>query len=167
MTSRRTVLKGMVLGSAFCGRITHANNNTNQTYSIVIIGGGFAGATFAKSMRALQPFIKITLIEPNEYYYSCPMGAEYLVAKRPLATLRFSYQALTKLYNISILKDKALTIDSISRTIHTQQSFVVHYDRCIVACGIGFKFDTITGYSITDIIKAPPCLDWWRSTNIT
>lgn len=155
MTSRRTVLKGMILGSAFCGGITQSNDKINYTYSIVIIGGGFAGATFAKSMRALQPSIKITLIEPNEYYYSCPMGAEYLVAKRPLATLRFSYQTLTKMHNILILKDKALTIDPISKTIHTQKRFVIHYDRCIVACGIGFKFDTITGYGITDIIKAP------------
>ncbi|MFU2328737.1 FAD-dependent oxidoreductase [Pseudomonas sp. NFX98] len=155
MNSRRDVLKGLILGPVFFGGLSHSNAKENYRYNIVIIGGGFAGATFAKSMRLLQPFITISLLEPNEHYYSCPMGAEYLVGKRSLNSLRFSYEALAKLYNISILKDEALAIDSISKTIHTQQNNVIRYDRCIVACGVGFKYNTISGYSRVDSIKSP------------
>lgn len=108
-----------------------------------------------KSMRLLQPSFHITLIEPNEYYYSCPMGAEYLVGKRSLQSLKFSYKTLAKLYNIHILKDKALTIDPSSKTIHTQQNNIIRYDRCIVACGVGFKYDTISGYSKNDSRMIP------------
>ncbi|MDD2670745.1 FAD-dependent oxidoreductase, partial [Zoogloea sp.] len=38
---------------------------------VVVIGGGFAGATLAKYVRMWNPKIQVTLIEPNPTHVSC------------------------------------------------------------------------------------------------
>ena len=39
---------------------------------VVVIGGGFGGATAAKYLRKLDPSIEVTLVEPNPTFYTCP-----------------------------------------------------------------------------------------------
>ena len=41
---------------------------------VVVIGGGFGGATCAKYLRTWGPNIDVTLIEPNDKFISCPMS---------------------------------------------------------------------------------------------
>ncbi|WP_434655557.1 FAD-dependent oxidoreductase [Pseudomonas sp. R3-56] len=143
MFKRRDFIKGLILSSALIKNQAHAKEIKN--FKIVVIGGGFAGATFIKTIRKLHPLISVTLIEPNRHYFSCPLSAEYLVGKRPLSSLEFSYDYLAK-QNVNIICDRALTINTTTKTINTQKNILIHYDRCIVACGVGFKLDTIVGY---------------------
>ena len=153
--NRRDVLKSLILGSACFGGLSSSDSKNTYNFRVVVIGGGFAGATFIKSMRRLQPSVHITLIEPNEYYYSCPMGAEYLTGKRSLHSLRFSYKSLINNYKVHVLKDKALTINPENKSIKTQKNKTIPFDRCIVACGVGFKYDTISGFSKEVSNRAP------------
>ena len=38
---------------------------------VVVIGGGFGGATAAKYLRKLDSSIEVTLVEPNPTFYTC------------------------------------------------------------------------------------------------
>jgi sulfide dehydrogenase [flavocytochrome c] flavoprotein chain len=41
---------------------------------ILIIGGGFGGAATAKYLSNYAPQLKVTLIEPNEKFITCPFS---------------------------------------------------------------------------------------------
>ena len=41
---------------------------------IVIVGGGFAGATCANFLMRYGPNLEVTLIEPKQSYVTCPFS---------------------------------------------------------------------------------------------
>ncbi len=121
---------------------------TTRTYRphVVIIGGGFAGATAAKTLRLLAPEIDITLVEQNPVYSSCPTSNWVLAGIKPIRHLRLDYQALIKKHRIDVIIDRAMAIDAERKTVSLQQGQRLRYDRLIVAPGIDFIWDDIAGY---------------------
>lgn len=125
-----------------------------RAYVVVVIGGGFAGATFARTLRRLDANVGITLIEPSWQYHCCPLGVEYLVGKRDEKTLVFGYEQL-RADGIEVVHQKARLIDAKRRQIRLADGSVLGYDRCIVATGIGYKYDSIAGYSEAVASRVP------------
>ena len=41
---------------------------------VVVVGGGFGGATAARYLRQLAPEVKVTLVEPATRFYTCPVS---------------------------------------------------------------------------------------------
>ena len=58
---------------------------------VVIVGGGTGGATAAKYIRRADPSVEVTLIEPNEHYYTCYLSNEVLSGARSMDSIRFGY----------------------------------------------------------------------------
>ncbi|MDN5485106.1 FAD-dependent oxidoreductase [Pseudomonas fluorescens] len=119
---------------------------TAHSYAVVVIGGGFAGATFARTLRRLDANVGITLVEPSRQYHCCLLGVEYLVGKRDEETLVFGYEQL-RAEGIEVVHQKARLIDAKRKQIRLADGSVLGFDRCVVATGIGYKYDSIAGYS--------------------
>ncbi len=117
------------------------------TAHIVIIGGGFGGATVAKTIKKLDPSIRVTLIEPKSHYTTCPGSNWVLAGLKSLKSLTVSYQQLSKQYNIKLIKDKVTFIDPDKRSITLSTADKINYDRLIVSPGIDFCWDTIEGHN--------------------
>ena len=49
---------------------------------VVVVGGGFAGATAAKYIRKWGPNIEVILVERNPEFISCPMSNLVLGGRR-------------------------------------------------------------------------------------
>jgi sulfide dehydrogenase [flavocytochrome c] flavoprotein chain len=113
---------------------------------VVIVGGGTAGATAAKYLRMADDSIDVTLIEANEYYYTCYMSNEVIGGERDIESIKVSYDGLAK-YGIKVVKSKATGIDAEAKTVTVASGDVFNYDRLIVAPGIAIKYDSIDGYS--------------------
>lgn len=148
--SRRDAIKLILATLGYAINTSDATTKKTQitgSKKIVIIGGGFAGATLANTLHTLDKTLHITLIEPNKYYHSCPLGAEYLVGKRTKESLTFSYRNLSNLKSINVIHDTATHIDYEKKIILTKSSGSHSYDRCVVGVGVGYKFDAIEGYS--------------------
>ena len=126
-----------------------ACQNMRQTDSkahVVVVGGGFAGATVAKTLRFLDDSIKITLIEPKSYYITCP-GSNWLFAGlTTLQALKVSYQNLKDYYAIDMLTDSVSVIEPGRRRVKLASGQTLNYDRLIVSPGIAFRWDSIAGY---------------------
>ncbi|MDO7928325.1 FAD-dependent oxidoreductase [Pseudomonas sp. KFB-139] len=146
---RRTLLKWLATGAGLAALDAVAGPAINAAYAkefnVVVIGGGFAGATFARTLRRLDPKVNITLIEANPEYRSGPLSAEYLVDKRDESTLTFNYKKLAS-EGINMVYDRAVNIDTEKKRVETRSSSYP-YDRCVVAAGISFDFEHIKGYS--------------------
>ncbi|WP_236166907.1 FAD-dependent oxidoreductase [Pseudomonas fulva] len=127
---------------------------TTCSYAVVVIGGGFAGATFARTLKRLDANVKVTLIEPNQQYHSCLLGGEYLVNKRDEETLIFGYEQL-RVEGIEVIHHKARSIDARRKLVLLADGSVLAYDRCVVATGISYKYDSINGYSEAIASRVP------------
>ena len=120
---------------------------------VVIVGGGVGGATAAKYIRRADTTVEVTLIEPNEHYYTCFMSNEVLGGGRSMDSIKFGYDGLRK-HGVTVVHDAATAIDAKARTVTTKGGKSFSYDRCIVAPGISFA-DNIEGYDMAAAEKMP------------
>lgn len=112
---------------------------------VVVIGGGYGGASVARFLRAADPRIDVTLIEPNRAYYSCPVSNAVIGGLKPYAMLRFGYDGV-EATGVRLVFEKATRVDPAAKTVRTDGGQVFAYDRLIMAPGIAFIWNAIDGY---------------------
>lgn len=142
--SRRELLSAISL-AAFPSFTAQAEKFTivNVLSRIVIIGGGFAGASAALQLR--RYFSSVTLIEPNSTYTACPFSNLVIAGYRPFGAQEFSYRQL-RMKSINIIKDKAERIDPTTKTVKLRNGGDVPFDKLIISPGIDFQWNAIEGY---------------------
>ncbi len=121
---------------------------------VVVVGGGTAGATAAKYIRMADPSTDVTLIEANSHYHTCYMSNEVLGGVRSMDSIRFGYDGLAK-HGVKVVNAKVTGIDAKARVVKTSGGSSYNYDRCIVAPGIDFRWETIEGYDAKVAEKIP------------
>jgi sulfide dehydrogenase [flavocytochrome c] flavoprotein subunit len=112
---------------------------------VVVIGGGAGGATAAKYLRMLDASIDVTLIEQNEFYYTCFMSNEVVGGERTLDSIKFNYKGLEK-RGIKVVKAKVTGIDADKKVVTVDGGQTFGYDRLIVSPGVEMKWGAIAGY---------------------
>lgn len=143
-------LGALGLPLAGCG----GNDAPKAKAKVVIIGGGYGGATCAKYLRRLDPAIHVTLVEPNATYHSCPFSNTVIAGFREPATLDFGYNAL-KGRNVQVVHDRAEAVDPDKRKLRLAGGAALDYDRLVMSPGIDFRFDALEGYDLTALELMP------------
>lgn len=126
---------------------------------VVVIGGGFGGATAAKYLKLWAPDFDVTLVERGDVFVSCPQSNLLLSGGRTLAQLTTSYDSLRKKYGIRWVKDEALAIDSGKRQVRLRNGKVLAYDRLILSPGIDLDYSTLPGLA-SDASRAAVLHAW-------
>ncbi len=110
---------------------------------VVIIGGGYAGATAAKYLRMWSlGAIEVIVVEPNGQFVSCPLSNLVLGGSKTINDLTFGYTALQANHGIKWLQDKVVAIDSSAKKVSMARG-ELSYDRLIVAPGVDFNYDEL------------------------
>jgi sulfide dehydrogenase [flavocytochrome c] flavoprotein chain len=109
---------------------------------VVVIGGGYGGATAAKYIRLLDPGIEVVLVEPNEAFVSCPLSNMVLGGFRTLADLTTPYTGLAR-HGVRVLRDSATAIDLEKKQVRLARGEAVAFDRVVVSPGIDFIWDML------------------------
>ncbi len=140
---RRSFLQaGAALALLGTGVSAHAMRGAK----VVVIGGGYGGATAAKYIRLLSDkAIDVTLVEPNKEFISCPLSNLVVGGSRKLAEISRPYSSLTRNYGISVVHDMAASIDSTARTVKLAGGSSLSYDKLVVSPGIDLNFTSIEG----------------------
>lgn len=113
---------------------------------VVVIGGGYGGATAARYVRMWsEGAVDVTLVEPNATFISCPLSNLVLGGSRQLPDLTMSYASLSAQHGIRVMRNLAQHIDPAKRTVRLAGGQMLHYDRLIVSPGIDFMFDELPG----------------------
>ncbi|HSB68706.1 MAG TPA: FAD-dependent oxidoreductase [Candidatus Methylomirabilis sp.] len=113
---------------------------------VIVVGGGFAGATCARFLRRHPPGLDVTLIEPNPTFTACPFSNAVLAGLRDIRDQRFGYQSL-RAEGIKLIEAAATAIDPQARQVRLADGTKLPYDRLVVAPGIDFRWNAIPGYS--------------------
>ena len=112
---------------------------------VVVVGGGFAGATAAKYLRLFsQGQIEVTLIEPQRQFISCPLSNMVLEGHYTLADVTLDYH-LEKNYGIQLIHERVDSIDSDGRSLLLTNGQELRWDRLVMAPGVDFLWDKIPG----------------------
>ena len=122
---------------------------------VVVIGGGFGGATAAKYLRLMNPNLKVTLVEPRRSYFTCPFSNQVLGGMKTMEELTYSYKILQRKYGINVVHVAATRINAVSKTVLLQDGKSLTFDRVIVAPGIDMRFDQIENYKPEDTDLIP------------
>lgn len=147
--SRRDFLKASAAGIAigvFPGCATTGGEIISKKgQRVVIVGGGFGGATAAKYIRKWSNNkIEVVLIERSPMFISCPMSNTVLGGSRTIDDLTMSYDTLKKKYDIKLIKGEVTAIDPEKQTVMLDSGHLT-YDRLIVSPGVDFMFEGIEG----------------------
>ena len=142
--SRRKFVQGLGVVTA-SGLLGMPGLVLGASKKVVVVGGGTAGATAARYLRMADPGIDVTIIEANKDYVTCYLSNEVLSGARDIDSLRHGFSGLKK-EGINVVHDHVTGIDANAKTVKTKSGKSYAYDRCIVAPGIDFKWDTIEGY---------------------
>jgi sulfide dehydrogenase [flavocytochrome c] flavoprotein chain len=143
--SRRAVLHGTaalgLLGLGAC-----ATTSIPSRAKVVVIGGGYGGATAAKYLRWLSDYkIDVVMIEPQEAFVSCPMSNLVLSGVKPMDYLTTPYTSLSRRHGVTVVRDRAQSVDTRAKTVTLANGPVIGYDKLIVSPGIDLIFNGIEG----------------------
>lgn len=158
MISRRNLLKSIgatALAGSALAMPALARANGNAAGRVVIVGGGFGGATAAKYIKRRAPGIDVTLVESSGRFYTCPFSNLYLGGLRDFDSIGHDYAELTGRYGVRLVADLARDVDGAGRTVTLASGETLAYDRLVLAPGIDFRWDAIEGYDEAAAELAP------------
>ena len=147
-----------------CAGKKRRNSRTAANSRVLVLGGGFGGATAAKFLRLLDPTVKVTLIDRSKYYFACPGSNQVVAGLDRRKNLKHDYKALIQAYGVEVVIGEAIGVDAPHRIVALQDGSRIPYDRLILAPGIDFRWDAIEGYDEKASLKIPHA---WRAGSQT
>ena len=129
---------------------------------VVIVGGGYGGATAARYIRMWSDGrVDVTIVEPNAEFISCPLSNLVLGGSRTLADLTVSYDNLARRHGVKFVRDTATAVDADKRVVKLARGGDVPYDRLILSPGVDFMWDKIP--SLDNAAAQDAILHAWKA----
>ena len=112
---------------------------------VVVVGGGFAGASAARFVKQADPKIAVTLIEANPTFTACPFSNGVIAGLRPLRAQQFNYEKLGDA-GVTLAFQPATGVDAQAKTVTLSGGTKLAYDRLVMAPGVDLRWDGLPGY---------------------
>ena len=144
MMNRRNFNKLLVgsfaLSLAACSSITSVALPKDRK-RVVVVGGGFGGATAAKYIKKFDPSVEVILIEQNKEYYTCPFGNTVIGGMNKLDYIKHDYETLKSKYKVEVIHAKVAKVDGATDSVILEDGRAIPYHRAVVSPGIDFKYE--------------------------
>jgi NADPH-dependent 2,4-dienoyl-CoA reductase/sulfur reductase-like enzyme len=144
-TSRRDFLKTAVAGASAAVLPLPAIAQ-GAGGRVVVVGGGFGGATCARFIRRIDPRISVTLVEASPTFTACPFSNLVIVGLRDLKAQEFGYDKLAA-DQVTVQISPASAIDTQGRNVTLGNGASLPYDRLVLSPGIDIRWDGLPGYT--------------------
>ncbi|MDB5542928.1 MAG: cytochrome, partial [Hyphomicrobiales bacterium] len=93
---------------------------------VVVIGGGYAGATCARFLQ--RAGVSVTLVEPSANYISCPFSNAVIAGLRNIAQQTFTYESIAA-QGVRIARQAATSVDRDAKRVTLTDGTTLPYDR--------------------------------------
>jgi sulfide dehydrogenase [flavocytochrome c] flavoprotein chain len=138
--SRRDILVG--LGAVV---LAAPSVSAQAAPRIVVIGGGFGGATAAREVKRLLPAVEVMLVTDERTFAACPFSNLVLAGMRDIAAQQFGYGGIEKA-GVRMAFSAARAVDARARTVTLEDGTRLSFDRLVVSPGIDIRWDGLEGY---------------------
>ena len=152
--TRRKVLKGLAATGVLSAISGCVSTRASSASRVVVVGGGFAGLTAARTLKSLDSSVEVTLVEPKKHYVACPFSNLVVAGERDIASQTFTYDKAVA-QGIIHLPLAAKVIDPVLRQVQFENHPALTYDRLILAPGISLHYEALEGYSEQAATKMP------------
>jgi len=113
---------------------------------VLVVGGGYGGATAAKYVRLLSDHrIDVVLIEPEPAFVSCPLSNLVLGGSRTLSDITRPYGGLMTTHGVTLVRDRVTRIDAAAKTATLASGDAIRYDKLVLSPGVELMWDSIEG----------------------
>jgi sulfide dehydrogenase [flavocytochrome c] flavoprotein chain len=126
---------------------------------VVVVGGGFAGASCARALRALDPRLAVTLVEANPTFTACPFSNAVIGGLRELSAQQFTYDRVVA-DGITLARGMATAVDPAGRSVTLADGTRLAWDRLVLAPGIDIRWGALSGYDEAASARMPHA---WRA----
>ncbi len=144
--SRRHLLgAGLAAGGlSLVGCASTAPGSGPSIGRVVVVGGGFGGATAARYLRLWGGNVDVTLVERNTQFVSCPISNLVVGGHKNLSEMTLAYDGLRSA-GVKVVQGEVTAIDAAAKKVRLAGGTELPYDRLIVSPGVDFIFDQVGG----------------------
>jgi len=121
---------------------------------VVVVGGGFGGATVARYLRAWAPQAQVTLVEPAAHFVTCPFSNHYLAGLRSWGSISHGYDGL-RAAGVRVVHALAEDVDSQRRCVRLHTGQDLYWDRLVLSPGVDMRWGALEGYGQAAAELAP------------
>ncbi len=139
VVTRRATLGALAM--PFVARAAHA-----ATGRVVVIGGGFGGASVARALHAGAPSLQVTLVEAQSTYIACPFSNHVIAGLRPIEAQIFDLSGVGRA-GVTVVQAMATGVDPVAKTVSLQGRPTLSYDRLVLSPGVDLNDAALPGYS--------------------
>jgi len=147
--SRREFVKWMAASSGTAAVAGCAGLGGPSAGRVVVVGGGYGGATAARYIKQWAPDIDVTVVERNDTFVSCPISNLVLGGNTQIGNITMGYDGL-KARGVRVVRGDAVAVDASAKQVRLADGSSLAYDRVIVSPGIDFIYDQIPGMKSAD-----------------
>jgi len=121
-----------------------ATTGSDARSRVVVVGGGYGGATVAKYIRMWSGgVVDVTLVEPDAAFVSCPLSNLVLGGSKTLADITVSYDGLVRNHGVKLVRDTASAVDVDAKMLRLAGGQRLPYDRLVLSPGIDVLSDKV------------------------
>jgi sulfide dehydrogenase [flavocytochrome c] flavoprotein chain len=145
---RRHLLQGLIAGGSLglAGCASLLGSPSASKAKVLVIGGGYGGATASKYIRLLSDYtVDVMMVEPNRQFVSCPVSNLVIGGQRTMADITNPYTGLSGKHGVRIVHDMVTSVDAVKKTATLAGGTVVQYDKLVLSPGIDFMWDQTEG----------------------
>jgi len=144
---RREIIQGLAGAGLLASMVGCATGRgAPTTAKVLVVGGGYGGATAAKYIRLLSGnSIDVVLVEPNRAFVSCPISNLVVGGVRQLADITTSYDGLRNRHGITVVHDTVTAVDAGRKSVRLAGGTEIRYDTLVLSPGVDLQFDAVEG----------------------
>jgi sulfide dehydrogenase [flavocytochrome c] flavoprotein chain len=151
--SRRAFLR-LGLATASATLLPRPARSQGAAPRVVVVGGGFAGASCARALRQTDPRVAVTLVEPSATFTACPFSNAVIAGLRELSAQQFTYDRIAA-DGITMARSTATAVDPQARSVTLADGARLAYDRLVLAPGIDIRWGALSGYDEAAAAQMP------------
>jgi sulfide dehydrogenase [flavocytochrome c] flavoprotein subunit len=142
--TRREFVKWMAASTGAAAVAGCAGVGGGGAGRVVVIGGGYGGATAARYVKQWAPDIDVTVVERNDVFVSCPISNLVLGGNTQIGNITMGYDGLSA-RGVRVVRGEAVAVDAAAKQVRLADGATLPYDRVIVSPGVDFIYDGIPG----------------------
>ncbi len=138
--NRRQFLK-LASAMAALAAVPRAVGAATTAPRVVVVGGGFGGATLAKYVRMWGGNVQVTLVDANPNHVSCILSNLVVTGALPMSRITLAFDSLKANHGVTVMRGSAVAIDAAGNTLTVSTgggNKVLPYDHLVLSPGIDF-----------------------------